>query len=58
MEELETTFSSDQYTFDYDERILHGHGQNGPDEVFKLLYNKLNKLTDIVFYIESEEDVS
>jgi len=58
MEELETTFSSDQYTLEDNERILHSHGQNGPDEVFKVLYNKLNKLTDIVFYIESEEDVS
>ena len=58
MEELETTFNSDQYTLEDNERILHSHGQNGPDEVFKVLYNKLNKLTDIVFYIESEEDVS
>ena len=58
MEELKTTFSNDQYTLEDNERILHSHGQNGPDEVFKVLYNKLNKLTDIVFYIESEEDVS
>ena len=58
MEELKASFSKDQYTFEDNERILHSHGQNGPDEVFKVLYKKLQKLTDIVFYIENEEDVS
>ena len=57
MDELESNFNSDQYTFEDGDRILHSHGQNGPDEVFKVLYNKLEKFTDLVFYIESEQDV-
>ena len=57
IDDIESIFNSDQYTFKDGERVLHSHGQNGPDEVFKVLYNKLPKLTDLVFYIESEEDV-
>ena len=57
MDEIKSSFNSDQYTVEDSERILHSHGQNGPDEVFKVLYNKLQKLSDLVFYIESEDDV-
>tara|TARA_B100000902_G_C27295513_1_gene909632 strand:+ start:173 stop:1930 length:1758 start_codon:yes stop_codon:yes gene_type:complete len=57
LSELESTFNSDQLSFDDNERILHSHGQNSPDEVFKVLYDKLEKFADLVFYIESEEDV-
>ena len=47
MDERESNFNSDQYTFEDGDRILHSHGQNGPDEVFKVLYNKLEKFTRI-----------
>ena len=57
LSDLESTFDSDQISFDDNERILHSHGQNSPDEVFKVLYDKLEKFADLVFYIESEEDV-
>ena len=57
MDELGSTFNSAQYTFNDSERILHSHGQNSPDEVFKVLYDKLEKFTDLVFYIESQGDV-
>ena len=57
LNDLESTFDSDQYSFSDSERILHSHGQNSPDEVFKVLYDKLEKFADLVFYIESEDDV-
>ena len=57
LDDLESTFNSDQYSFSDNERILHSHGQNSPDEVFKVLYDKLEKFADLVFYIESEDDV-
>ena len=56
MDELKSEFKNDQYTFEDNERLLHSHGQNGPDEVFKVLYNKLQKFADLVFYVESDED--
>ena len=37
--------------------MLHSHGQNSPDEVFKVLYDKLEKFADLVIYVETEKDV-
>lgn len=56
IEELKALFNEDRYTFENSERLLHSHGQHSTDEVYKVLYNKLNKFTDLVFYIESEEE--
>ena len=50
------TFDSDRFTGDDSERILHSHGQHSTDEVYKVLYNKLEKFTDLVFYIETQEE--
>ena len=55
--DIESSFNGDQISFSDDERVLHSHGQNSPDEVFKVLYDKLEKFTDIVVYVENEEDV-
>jgi len=55
--DIESLFNEDQISFSDDERLLHSHGQNSPDEVFKVLYDKLEKFTDIVVYVENEEDV-
>ena len=55
--DIESLFNEDQISFSDEERVLHSHGQNSPDEVFKVLYNKLEKFTDIVVYVENEEDV-
>ena len=55
--DIESSFNEDQISFSDDERVLHSHGQNSPDEVFKVLYDKLEKFTDIVVYVENEEDV-
>ena len=55
--DIKSFFNDDQITFSDEERVLHSHGQNSPDEVFKVLYDKLEKFTDIVVYVENEEDV-
>ena len=56
LDELKETFKEDRFTIDRNERILHSHGQHSTDEVYKVLYNKLEKFTDLVFYIENEEE--
>ena len=50
------SFDRDRYCFDEDERLLHSHGQHSTDEIYKVLYNRLEKFADLVFYIESEEE--
>jgi alkyldihydroxyacetonephosphate synthase len=45
-----------QYTFEDSDRLLHSHGQTTTDEVFQVLYGKLERYADMVFYCESDED--
>mgnify|MGYP001316537602 FL=1 len=54
--ELRSVFNEDRFTEEDNERLLHSHGQHSTDEVYKVLYGKLKKFTDLVFYIESEEE--
>ncbi|MEZ4517671.1 MAG: FAD-binding oxidoreductase [Chloroflexota bacterium] len=54
---IESEFPESQYTFDERERLLHSHGQTTADEVYKVLYTSLERVADIVFYVESEGDV-
>ena len=56
MDDLKKTFDTDRFTGDDSERILHSHGQHSTDEVYKVLYNKLEKFADLVFYIETQEE--
>jgi len=56
LEELEDVFDADRFTAEHNERVLHSHGQHSTDEVYKVLYNKLEKFADLVFYIENEDD--
>lgn len=56
LEELEGVFDTDRFTLEHNERVLHSHGQHSTDEVYKVLYNKLEKFADLVFYIENEDD--
>tara|TARA_Y100001934_G_scaffold282952_1_gene399500 strand:- start:1606 stop:3363 length:1758 start_codon:yes stop_codon:yes gene_type:complete len=56
IEELKKTFEKDRYINSDEERILHSHGQHSTDEVYKVLYSKLESFTDLVFYIENEKE--
>ena len=58
LEELRKSFEENRFTLEHNERVLHSHGQHSTDEVYKVLYNKLEKFTDLVFYIESEEETT
>ena len=55
--DIEASFTKDKLSFSDNERVLHSHGQNSPDEVFKVLYDKLEKFTDLIIYVETEDDV-
>ena len=56
MADLRKLFSADRFSGEHNERLLHSHGQHSTDEVYKVLYNQLEQFTDLVFYIESEEE--
>ncbi|MDA2933931.1 FAD-binding oxidoreductase [Acidobacteria bacterium AH-259-D05] len=53
---VESHFKADQYTFDDDDRLLHSHGQTSSDEVYRVLYSRLERVVDMVFHCESEKD--
>ena len=53
---VERHFRADQYKFCDQERLLHSHGQTTSEEVYKVLYSKLDRAVDMVIYCESEED--
>ena len=56
MDELVSVFDEDRYCSTDDERLLHSHGQTTSDEVYKVLYSKLDSFIDLVFYVESENE--
>lgn len=49
-------FPAHQYSFEDSVRLLHSHGQTTFEEVYKVLYSKLERLVDMVFYCESTVD--
>ncbi len=55
--ELEAVLRKDQYTSDDRERLIHSHGQTTTDEVYRVLYEQLERCADVVIYPESEADV-
>ena len=50
------TFPHTQYTFAERQRLIHSHGQTTAEEVYKVLYGRLPRVADMVFYPESEGD--
>jgi alkyldihydroxyacetonephosphate synthase len=57
LDALSTEFAESQISFDKRERLLHSHGQTTADEVYKVLYTSLDRVADVVVYVESEDDV-
>ena len=55
---LQLKFPASQYSQDDRIRLIHSHGQTTADEVNKVLYDKLDRTVDLVFYPESEEDAA
>jgi len=56
MDELISLFDEDRYSYTDAERLLHSHGQTTSDEIYKVLYSKLDSFADLVFYIENEKE--
>lgn len=55
-EAAERSFREDQLSFDDEVRLLHSHGQTTAEEVYRVLYDKLDRFADMVFYCETQED--
>jgi alkyldihydroxyacetonephosphate synthase len=53
---VEKEFKAGQYSSGNDDRLLHSHGQTTTDEVYRVLYDRLDRFADMVFYPESESD--
>lgn len=49
-------FPESRYSFDPRERLIHSHGQTTADEVYKVLYSRLERVADMVFFCETEDD--
>ena len=54
---LEKHFKPGQYSFEDGSRLLHSHGQTTSEEVYKVLYSRLDRVVDMVFHCESKDDV-
>ncbi len=50
------SFKADQFSFEDETRLLHSHGQTTVDEVFTVLFGKLARSVDMVFWPESDAD--
>jgi alkyldihydroxyacetonephosphate synthase len=57
LKDLAAAFRSDQCSTEDRDRILHSHGQTTTDEVYRVLYRRLDRYADLVVYPESEEEV-
>lgn len=55
-QEIANFFPAHQFSFEGPERLLHSHGQTTFEEVYKVLYGKLERIVDMVFYCESTTD--
>lgn len=53
---VKSTFPEDRYSTEDKDRLLHSHGQTTSEEVYKILYNKIDRTADMVFYVESQEE--
>ena len=49
-------FKEDQISFEDEARLLHSHGQTTAEEVYRVLYERLHRFADMVFFCESQED--
>ena len=54
---LKEIYQESQYSFEKTTRIVHSHGQTTADEVYKVIYGRLERIVDLVVYPESDEDV-
>lgn len=58
IEAVRQSFKADQFTFQDRERLVHSHGQTTADEVYKVMYGKLERYADMVLWVETDDDVA
>ena len=57
LDTLKNSFNDDRFTVDAMERLIHSHGQETFKDVYKVLYNSIERTVDLVFYPENEDEV-
>ena len=57
LDTLKNSFNDDRFTVDDMERLIHSHGQETFKDVYKVLYNSIERTVDLVFYPENEDEV-
>ena len=57
-QQIKNSFNEDRYTLDDLERLIHSHGQETFKDVYKVLYDSIERNVDLVFYPETEDEVS
>ena len=58
MQALRQVYPESRYSYEKTQRIVHSHGQTTADEVYKVIYGRLDRVVDLVVYPESDEDVA
>jgi len=53
---IQQAFPATQYTMDPQARLIHSHGQATADEIYTVLYNKIERIADLIFFCETEAD--
>ena len=56
LDAVKAEFPEDRFSMNAAERLMHSQGQT-TDEVYKVVFSKVDRATDMVFYIESEDEV-
>ena len=57
LDTLKNSFNDDRFTLDDMERLIHSHGQETFKDVYKVLYNSIERTVDLVLYPENEDEV-
>ncbi len=52
---IKSFFDESLYTFDNEERTIRSHGQTPVDDYMKVMYDKLDRVVDMVFFCENED---
>lgn len=55
---VRAAFKEDQFTFQERDRLIHSHGQTTADEIYQVLYSKLDRYADMVLFVENDQDVA
>jgi alkyldihydroxyacetonephosphate synthase len=55
---LSAQFKPEKFSFEPKIRLIHSHGQTTSTEVFKVLYQRLDRVVDMVFFCASESEAA